>query len=198
MIKEYFSNYPLHVSDITFDLAKDRMEIHQKNIEPWRVALVDTGANTMTGGRLKRVKEYVGDNTFCMTYGDGVGDVDIAASVARHVTSSSIATVTVVQPPGRFGAVVLEGDRVKSFQEKTSGASGWINGGFFVVDPEALTYIDGESAIWEQDSLQKIAEDGKLVAYKHNKYWQCMDTLRDKNVLERKWQTGKAPWKVWE
>jgi len=197
VIKEYFANYFLHMSDVTFDMEKNSMEVHEKHAEPWRVTIVDTGDETMTGGRLKRVGAYVGRETFCMTYGDGVGDVDVSALIAAHRAGSKKATVTAVQPPGRFGALQMEGTSVKGFMEKPEGDGGWINGGFFVLEPSVLHYIDGDPILWEKEPLQRIAQDNELNAFYHHGYWQPMDTLRDKHHLEELWNSGKAPWKSW-
>jgi glucose-1-phosphate cytidylyltransferase len=199
MIKEYFANYSLQMSDVTFDLRKNRTEIHQNGTEPWRVTLVDTGLNTMTGGRIRRVQKYVGGETFCLTYGDGVTDVNIRELIDFHKQENATATLTAVQSPGRFGAFNLgRGEtRITSFKEKPLGDGAWINGGFFVVEPEVFEYIEGDSTIWEREPMEKLAREGRLSAYKHNGFWQPMDTLRDKNVLEEMWGSGKAPWKVW-
>ncbi|MDD5329850.1 MAG: glucose-1-phosphate cytidylyltransferase [Sulfuricella sp.] len=197
MIKEYFANYFLHTSDVTFDMIGNRMEVHQNSAEPWRVTLVDTGDDTMTGGRLKRVRQYLGDDDFCFTYGDGVGDINISELTAFHKAQGRLATLTGVQPPGRFGALDLQGDRVASFEEKPHGDGAWINGGFFVLSPRVIDLIDGDSTIWERGPMEKLARDGQLSAYLHSGFWQPMDTLRDKNHLEALWQTGKAPWKAW-
>ena len=197
VIKEYFANYFLHMSDVTFDMEKNSMEVHQRNAEPWRVTIVDTGDSTMTGGRLKRVASYVGNETFCMTYGDGVGDVDIPDSIAAHRASGKKATVTAVQPPGRFGALHVQGDEVKGFIEKPEGDGGWINGGFFVLEPSVFDAIQGDSMIWEREPLQSLAAEGQLHAHQHRGFWQPMDTLRDKQLLEELWQSGQSPWKTW-
>ena len=197
LIKEYFANYFLHMSDVTFDLSQNRMEVHQKHAEPWRVTLVDTGEDTMTGGRLRRVREYVGGEDFCFTYGDGVGDVDIGKLIEFHRAQKRLATVTAVQPPGRFGALDLRGGLITSFQEKPQGDGSWINGGFFVLSPKVIDHIEGDATIWERDPMERLARDRQLAAYVHNGFWQPMDTLRDKNQLEALWQSGKAPWKVW-
>lgn len=198
LIKEYFANYFLHMSDVTFDMNKNSMEVHQRSAEPWRVTLVDTGDETMTGGRLKRVASYVQDEVaFCFTYGDGVSDVDITELVSFHKTQKAKATLTATLPPGRFGALDFDGHKVRSFKEKPKGDGGMINGGFFVLSPEVLKYIDGDSCVWERAPLEKLAEEGQLAAYQHSGFWQPMDTLRDKNHLEELWQSGKAPWKVW-
>lgn len=198
VIKEYFANYFLHMSDVTFDIANNAMEVHNQNAEPWRVTLVDTGQNTMTGGRLKRVSDYVGDSTFCMTYGDGVSDIDIAALLAHHKSAGRKATVTAIQPPGRYGVLGIN-DRgiVDSFREKPMAEGAWINGGFFVLEPEVLNYIQGDHTHWELDPLQKLASEGQLASYRHNGFWQAMDTLREKNLLDDLWSKGEAPWKVW-
>jgi len=197
IIKEYFANYFLHMSDVTFDMASNRMEVHQQNAEPWRVTIVDTGDATMTGGRLKRVKEYIGGETFCFTYGDGVSDIDINKTIAFHRQHKKIATVTAIQPPGRYGALNIDHDTVRSFQEKPAGDGSWINGGYFVLEPEALDYIEGDQTSWELQPLQRLATEGQLMAYEHRGFWQAMDTLRDKNHLEELWSTN-PPWKVWK
>lgn len=199
MIKEYFANYALHMSDITFDLSSGQMTTHSNAAEPWRVTLVDTGEGTMTGGRLKRVRHHLGNETFCLTYGDGVCDVDITRLIEFHKRQQTYATLTATQPPGRFGAFTLEHgqERIVSFREKPDGDGAWINGGFFVLEPAVLDYIDGDSTVWEQEPLQRLAHDGQLSAYKHSGFWQPMDTLRDKHYLEELWASGKAPWKVW-
>jgi glucose-1-phosphate cytidylyltransferase len=197
MIKEYFANYFLHQSDVTFDMKDNRMEVHQKRSEPWRVTIVDTGDASMTGGRLKRVAPYLSDGPFCMTYGDGVGDVDITSLIAFHRAHGCLATLTAVQPIGRFGALKLEGETVTAFQEKPQGDGGWINGGFFVLDPRVLDYIAGDSTIWEREPMERLAAEGQMKAFKHEGFWQPMDTLRDKQKLEELWESGQAPWKVW-
>jgi glucose-1-phosphate cytidylyltransferase len=197
MIKEYFANYFLHQSDVTFDMKDNRMEVHQKRSEPWRVTIVDTGDDSMTGGRLKRVAPYLGDGPFCMTYGDGVGDVDITSLIAFHRAHGCLATLTAVQPTGRFGALKLEGETVTAFQEKPQGDGGWINGGFFVLEPRVLDYIAGDSTIWEREPMERLAAEGQMKAFKHEGFWQPMDTLRDKQKLEELWESGQAPWKVW-
>jgi glucose-1-phosphate cytidylyltransferase len=197
VIKEYFANYFLHMSDVTFDMEKNSMEVHQKNAEPWKVTIIDTGDNTMTGGRLQKVSKYVGNKTFCMTYGDGIGNVDITTSIAAHRAAGKKATVTAVQPPGRFGALQMENDAVTGFMEKPEGDGGWINGGFFVLEPSVFSEIGGEQTVWEQEPLQNLASAGELQAYRHHGFWQPMDTLRDKQLLEELWQAGKAPWKTW-
>ncbi len=198
VIKEYFANYFLHQSDITIDLQKNSMEIHESKAEPWKVTLVDTGLNTMTGGRIKRVQPYIKNETFLLTYGDGVSDVDITALVKSHREQGKLATVTAVQPSGRFGALNLDrNNAVLSFQEKPKGDGAWINGGFFVVEPAVVERIAGDDTMWEREPLESLAWDGQLFAFNHSGYWQPMDTLRDKNHLEELWNSGKAPWKVW-
>jgi glucose-1-phosphate cytidylyltransferase len=197
VIKEYFANYFLHMSDVTFDMNENRMEVHQKNAEPWKVTLVDTGDNTMTGGRLKRVKDYIGNEDFCFTYGDGVSDINIKDLIAHHQKNGLKATLTAVQPPGRFGALNLNGNKITGFQEKPVGDGGWINGGFFVCAADVIHLIEGDSTIWERQPLEKLASSGQLSAYTHKGFWQAMDTLRDKTQLEEAWASGKAPWKVW-
>ncbi len=197
IIKEYFANYFLHMSDVTFDMQSNSMEVHQKNVEPWRVTLVDTGEHTLTGGRLKRVKEYIGTETFCFTYGDGVADIDISALVEFHRSHGNKATVTAIQPPGRYGALDLKGSIVSNFQEKPAGDGAWINGGFFVLEPSVLDIIEGDQTSWESEPLKQLATDGNLHAYQHSGFWQAMDTLRDKNHLEELWSKGSPPWKVW-
>ncbi len=198
MIKEYFANYFLHMSDVTFDMANNSMKIHQNSAEPWKVTLVDTGEATMTGGRIKRVKDYVGDKTFCLTYGDGVGNVDIQKLVDFHRSHKNLATLTAVQPPGRFGALELKGSSVLRFLEKPHGDGAWINGGFFVLEPQVLDLIPGDETIWEREPLAQLSQQGSLRAYFHEGFWQPMDTLRDKNHLEELWSSGKAPWKMWK
>ena len=195
-IKEYFANYVLNTSDVTFDLAANEIERHASTGEGWKVTVVDTGENTMTGGRLKRIAPYV-DDTFCMTYGDCVSDVDVSALVAYHREHDVLATLTAIQPPGRFGALDLEGDRIAHFMEKPQGDGGWVNGGFFVLEPEALDYVEGDASIWEREPMQALAHEGKLAAYRHEGYWQNMDTLRDRMVLEEQWASGSPPWKIW-
>ena len=199
IIKEYFANYFLHMSDVTFDMANNRMEVHQKHAEPWRVTLVDTGDETMTGGRLKRVAEYVKDDeAFCFTYGDGVSDVNISSVIAFHQQHGRQATVTAVQPPGRYGALQMgAGGAVHGFSEKPRGDGGLINGGFFVLSPQCLQRVAGDAVSWELEPMAGLAADGQLMAYEHKGFWQPMDTLREKNLLEDLWQSGRAPWKVW-
>ncbi|WP_022854420.1 glucose-1-phosphate cytidylyltransferase [Thermodesulfatator atlanticus] len=199
VIKEYFANYFLHMADVTIDLKNNKIEVHSAKAEPWRVTLVDTGLNTMTGGRIKRIQKFIGDETFMLTYGDGVGDIDIKTLVEFHKKHGKYATVTAVQPSGRFGALELdEKDNVLSFREKPRGDGAWINGGFFVLEPAVFDYIEGDETVWEREPLENLAKDGQLVAYKHRGFWKCMDTLRDKNELEKLWQSGNPPWKVWK
>lgn len=198
LIKEYFANYFLYMSNVTFDMVHNRMEVHEQQAEPWRVTLVNTGEDTMTGGRLKRVGDYLKDeDAFCFTYGDGVSDVDIAASITFHKSHGKLATVTAVQPPGRYGALALEGEQVKGFTEKPRGDGGLINGGFFVLSPKVLQLIDNDQSSWEGEPLETLARQGELMAFQHDGFWQPMDTLRDKNYLEDLWITGRAPWKQW-
>lgn len=197
IIKEYFANYFLHMSDVTFDMAGNRMEVHQHYAEPWRVTLVDTGQDTLTGGRLKRVQEYVGNETFCFTYGDGVTDLRIDQLIAFHVRHGKRATVTAIQPPGRYGALQLAGSSVRHFQEKPAGDGGWISGGYFVLEPTVFNYLDDDSTSWEGSPLQSLACEEQLLAFQHRGFWQAMDTLRDKNFLEEIWVSGQAPWRVW-
>ena len=198
MIKEYFANYFLHMSDVTFDMSSNQMHVHHKSAEPWKVTLVDTGESSMTGGRLRRVREYLDDDAFCFTYGDGVADVDIGKLVKFHRTHGKLATVTAIQPPGRYGALAMDEDMVLGFQEKPKGDGGLINSGFFVLSPKVLDYIDSDDSTWEQEPLITLAEQGQLLAYKHEGFWQAMDTLREKNLLEDLWQSKTAPWKVWK
>jgi len=197
LIKEYFANYFLHMSDVTIDLRSNSLEVHHKHAEPWRVTLVDTGEATQTGGRLKRVADYLDDEAFCFTYGDGLADVDVTRTIAFHRARNRLATVCAVQPPGRFGALDIEGSRITRFQEKPSGDGTWINGGFFVLQPQVLDFIDGDTSIWERGPMETLAQRGELSAYTHTGFWQPMDTLRDKIKLEELWQSGNAPWKVW-
>ena len=198
VIKEYFANYFLHMSDVTFDMAENKMEVHRHQAEPWRVTLLDTGDETMTGGRLKRAAAYVQEEeAFCFTYGDGLSDVDITASIAFHRQHGRRATVTAVLPPGRYGAIECDGDRVTRFVEKPRGDGGLINGGFFVLSPAVLDYIDGDQTSWEGAPMAGLAADGEMMAYEHSGFWQPMDTLRDKNMLEELWSSGEAPWKCW-
>jgi glucose-1-phosphate cytidylyltransferase len=198
VIKEYFANYFLHMSDVTFDMVSNQMQVHHRNAEPWRVTLVDTGDDTLTGGRLRRVANYVReDDAFCFTYGDGVSDVDLSGQIAFHRAHGKLATVTAVQPPGRYGALQTDGDSVRGFAEKPRGDGGRINGGFFVLSPRVIDYIDCDQTSWEAAPLEKLASEGQLKAWEHDGFWQPMDTLRDKNHLEELWQSGRAPWKVW-
>jgi len=199
VIKEYFAAYSLHRSDVTFDLRRNDMQIHQNETEPWRITLIDTGEKTMTGGRLKRIKDYIGEETFCMTYGDGVTDLDIKGLIAFHQGQKTWATLTAVRPPGRFGAFSLERDQtlIPTFKEKPRGDGAWINGGFFVLEPQVMNYISDDSTVWEREPMENLARDGLLSAYRHYGYWQNMDTLRDKMLLEELWQSGNPPWKIW-
>ena len=199
IIKEYFAKYSLLMSDVTFDIRNNKTEIHQNGAEPWRITLVDTGKDTMTGGRIKRIRKYVSDETFCLTYGDGVTDLDMRKLITFHNEQKTLATLTAVQPPGRFGAFTLERNQnvIATFKEKPQGDGAWINGGFFVLEPGVMDYIDGDSTVWEREPMENLARNGLLSAYRHNGYWQNMDTLRDKNVLEDIWQSGEAPWKIW-
>jgi glucose-1-phosphate cytidylyltransferase len=199
VIKEYFANYFLHTSDVTFDMKSNQMHVHERRAEPWTVTLVDTGDESMTGGRLMRVADHVKDEeAFCFTYGDGVGDIDIAASIDFHFSHGKAATLTATYPPGRFGALDIHGRQVKSFKEKPKGDGAMINGGFFVLSPKVIKHIDGDSSIWEQEPLMKLAEEGELMAWEHHGFWKPMDTLRDKLMLEDLWAKGKAPWKKWD
>jgi len=198
MIKEYFANYFLHMSDVTFDMAGNRMEVHEKRSEPWKVTIVDTGEETMTGGRLKRVRAYLNGETFCFTYGDGVGDIDITALIHAHRRQSVQATLTAVQPPGRYGALEMDaGGMVLEFKEKPQGDRAWINGGFFVLEPQVIDLIEDDTTIWEREPLESLAGSGQLAAYRHDGFWRPMDTQRDKLQLEALWQAGNAPWKCW-
>jgi|TARA_B110000438_G_scaffold2361_1_gene2456 glucose-1-phosphate cytidylyltransferase len=196
-IKEYFSNYFLHMSDVTIDMKSNNIEIHKKNAEPWKVTLVDTGLNTMTGGRLKRVKKYLENERFCFTYGDGVSDVNIKKLIEFHKKKKCIATVTAVQPPGRFGILKINKDDSTSFIEKPLGDGNWINGGYFVLEPKIFDYIENDSTVWEKDPLEKLSNENQLSAFRHSNFWQPLDTLRDKNHLENLWTSNKAPWKIW-
>jgi len=198
MIKEYFANYFVHTSDLTFDLAENRVEVHERHSEPWRVTLVDTGDQTQTGGRLKRVRKYLGDEDFCFTYGDGLSNVNVRELVDFHRAQKCIATITTVQPPGRFGMLTLEDRKITGFQEKPQGDGSWINGGFFVLRPEAVDYIVDDTTIWERQPLERLAAEGQLSAFVHKGFWHPMDHLRDKILLDELWASGKAPWKVWE
>jgi glucose-1-phosphate cytidylyltransferase len=198
IIKEYFANYFLHMSDVTFDIEKNKIQIHQQYAEPWRITLVDTGENTMTGGRLKRIKKYVQDEDFfCMTYGDGLSDINIEKLIKYHVASKSLATLSAVYPPGRFGALEIKEDKIVNFEEKPKGDGSLINGGYFILSPKVLDLIKDDSTIWERNPLEELASQNQLFAYRHSGFWQAMDTLRDKNYLEELWQSKQAPWKVW-
>lgn len=197
VIKDYFANYFLHVSDVAFDIANNKIQVLQNGAEPWKVTVVDTGLETMTGGRLKRARRYLNEEDFCLTYGDGVADIDLTQLIEFHRQQKTLATVTAVRPAGRFGALVTSGTKVLSFREKPEG-SGWINGGFFVLSPRVIDYIEGDQTIWESDPLERLAQEGQLAAYPHEGFWHPMDTLRDKNQLESLWSEGKAPWKVWK
>lgn len=199
LIKEYFANYFLHMSDVTFDMQYNKMDVHQANAEPWRVTLVDTGRETLTGGRLRRIKSYVQDDEmFCFTYGDGVGDVDITCLIEYHRQQKTLATLTAVYPPGRFGSLDISAGRVNTFKEKPKGDGAMVNGGFFVLSPMVIDYIGGDSTSWEQEPMERLAKNGEMSAYLHDGYWQPMDTMRDKRHLEELWQSGQAPWKVWK
>jgi len=199
LIKEYFANYFLHMSDITFDMRENTMQVHNKRAENWKVTLVDTGDNSMTGGRLLRIFDHIKDEeSFCLTYGDGVGDVNITESIQFHRNHQRLATITATYPPGRFGALDIKNGQVSQFREKPKGDGGMINGGFFILSPEVLNYIDGDDCLWEQTPLMQLASEGQLMAYEHHGFWQPMDTLRDKMYLENLWDEGKAPWKIWE
>ncbi len=199
VIKEYFANYFLHMSDVTFDMRFNQMNVHTGYAEPWRVTLVDTGESTMTGGRLKRVREHLGNEAFCFTYGDGVSNVNITELIEFHKQKKTLATLTATRPAGRFGAIVLdqEQDKITSFREKEDGEGAWINGGYFVLEPEVIDYISGDSTVWEKEPLEKLANLAQLSAYRHSGFWQPMDTLRDRQHLEELWKSGNAPWKVW-
>jgi glucose-1-phosphate cytidylyltransferase len=196
LIKEYFANYYLHTCDVSFDLARGEMQVHRSETEPWRVTLVDTGEATMTGGRLRQVLPYVGEEEFCFTYGDGVSDIDIGALIDFHRSQGLLATVTGVQPPGRFGALDIENEKVAKFEEKPRGDGGWMNGGFFVLSPEVERYLGGDDTVWEQEPMRELAADGQLACYRHEGFWQAMDTLRDRNHLDELWSTS-APWRQW-
>ncbi|MBT5551555.1 MAG: glucose-1-phosphate cytidylyltransferase [Nitrospina sp.] len=198
IIKEYFANYFLHVSDVTFDIANNLMEVHEHNAEPWKITLIDTEDHTQTGGRLKRVASYLGDEDFCLTYGDGLSDVDIKKEVAFHKKEGGLATLMSVQPPGRFGTIKMDSDnKITGFQEKPLGADGWVNGGFYVVSPKAIDYIEDDKTRWEGLPLEKLEQDGRLSNFPHHGFWQILDTLRDKVYLEELWNSNKAPWKSW-
>ena len=199
LIKDYFHDYYLRAADVTFDIRNHRVEIHRNGAEPWRVTLVETGGSTMTGGRIKRIRDHVGDETFCMTYGDGVSDVDVGELIRFHRRQQVLATLTAVQPPGRFGAFTIgeDADRIDGFREKPAGDGAWINGGFFVLEPQVFDFIEGDDTVWEQSPMERLAHSGQLAAYRHRGFWQPMDTLRDKTVLNELWESGRAPWKVW-
>ena len=197
IIKEYFANYFLHTSNVTFDVSENRMQVHQKFAEPWHVTLVDTGENTMTGGRLKKVQDYLDDDDFCLTYGDGLGNVDIGKLVSFHKREGKLATLTATQPSVRFGVLDIQDNQVRSFREKPHGEGSWINSGFFVLSPKVCDYIEKDSTIWERQPLERLAAEGQLNAFVHEGFWHPMDTLRDKQYLEELWATGQAPWKVW-
>ena len=198
VIKEFFANYHLHTCDLSFDLGHGDIQVHRSSAEPWKVTLVDTGEDTMTGGRLRRVLPYLGDEEFCFTYGDGLADIDITALIAYHHEQGALATVTAVQPPGRFGAVELNGTRVLRFEEKPRGDGAWLNGGFFVLSPEVGHYLDDDQTTWEEGPLRTLTSEGQLASFRHKGFWQAMDTLRDRNQLERLWDSGNAPWRVWK
>jgi glucose-1-phosphate cytidylyltransferase len=198
LIKEFFANYYMHTCDVSFDLRSGDMEVHRSATEPWRVTLVDTGERTMTGGRLRRVLPYLGEEDFCFTYGDGVADIDITALLAFHRSQGTLATVTAVQPPGRFGALDVEGERVRSFEEKPRGDGGWTNGGFFVLSPEVARYLQDDTTVWEDRPMTSLARDGQLSCYRHRGFWQAMDTLRERTLLEELWVSGEPPWQVWK
>lgn len=200
VIKEYFANYFLHSADMTYDLQENSMTVHRSNAEPWKVTLIDTGEGSLTGGRLRRVRDYIGDETFCFTYGDGVGDIDVTRLIAYHKAEGRKATLTAVQPPGRFGAFTLGDDLsqpVSSFREKPVGGDAWINGGYFVLEPSVIDYIEGDHTTWEAEPLERLADEGQLGAFRHEGFWQPMDTLRDRQKLEELWSSGQAPWKIW-
>jgi glucose-1-phosphate cytidylyltransferase len=198
VVKEYFANYYLHMCDVSFDFSENSMEVHQSSAEPWRVTLIDTGEDTQTGGRLKRALSYVGDEDFCFTYGDGVSDVDVGALVAFHREQGTAATVTAVQPPGRYGALHIEDGRIQDFEEKPAGDGAWINGGFFVLAPGIGDYIDGDATVWEREPMERLAREGQLSSFRHTGFWHAVDTLRDKNQLEQLWSGGRPPWRNWE
>jgi glucose-1-phosphate cytidylyltransferase len=200
LIKEFFTNYFLYRSDVTFDLRNNQMQVHQNHVEPWKVTLVDTGDGSMTGGRLKRVKEYIGNETFCLTYGDGVSDINIRELIEFHRQQKTLATLTAVQPPGRWGAFTLEKEQrvVSSFREKPTGDGAWVNGGFFVLEPKVLDYIAGDATVWESEPMERLSREDQLAAYRHSGFWQPMDTLRDRHYLEDLWASGNPPWRIWE
>ena len=198
VIKEYFANYFLHMSDVTIDLKNNKLNVHENSSEPWSVTLIDTGLNTMTGGRLKRIRHYLDDSDFCFTYGDGLSNVNIRELIEFHKHEKTLATLTAIQPPGRFGAMDLYGHKIQNFHEKPEGDGQWINGGFFVLSPKVIDYIDSDDSIWERGPMEKLAADGELSAFKHKGFWQPMDSQRDKTSLEQLWESGSPPWKVWE
>lgn len=197
VIKEYFANYFLHMSDVTLDMSRNSMEVHQRYVEPWRVTLVNTGEETLTGGRLRRIREHLGNEPFCFTYGDGLSNVDIGELIRFHRDHGRLATVTAIQPPGRYGALDIDGDAVANFKEKPVGDGAWINGGYFVLNPAVIDNIDGDQSSWEGEPLMRLAREGQLMSYRHTGFWQAMDTLRDKVQLEELWSAGNPPWKVW-
>jgi len=197
VIKEYFSKYSLHMSDITFDMDTNEMKVHQNNVESWKVTLIDTGYDTATGGRLKGIRSYLGDEDFCFTYGDGLSNVNIQELISFHKATKKLATVTAVLPPSRYGVLVFDENIIKTFEEKPEGEGGWINGGFFVLSPKVIDYIDGDDTMWEHAPMRRLVREGQFSAFRHKDFWQPMDTLRDKNRLEEMWKSGKAPWKVW-
>ena len=197
MIKEYFANYFLHMSDVTFDLKNNEMNVHRKSAESWNITLVDTGINTMTGGRLKKIQKYVDNETFCFTYGDGLANISITELIEFHKNNNTLATVTAVQPPARFGALELDGNKVVSFKEKPPGDGNWINGGYFILEPAVFDYVEGDSTVWEKEPVENLSKNNQLSAYRHSGFWQPLDTLRDKNKLEDLWSSGSPPWKVW-
>ncbi|MBV8801994.1 MAG: glucose-1-phosphate cytidylyltransferase [Gammaproteobacteria bacterium] len=197
MIKEYFANYFLHTSDVTFDMGNNKMEVHSKFAEPWKVTLVDTGDETLTGGRLKRIKDYIGSNDFCFTYGDGLSDVNISALINFHKNTKKLVTLTAIQPPGRFGAMDINGNQVLKFKEKPDGDGSWINGGFFILSPKVMDYIENDATTWERSPMERLVQEEQVAAFFHHGFWQSMDTLRDKYLLESLWQSGNAPWKIW-
>ena len=198
VIKEYFANYFLHMSDVTFDMKQNKMEVHRKFAEDWKVTLVDTGLDTMTGGRLKRVKNFLENETFCFTYGDGLSDVNIKDLINFHRNQKTLVTLTTIQPPGKFGALNIKNNKISTFREKPLGDGNWVNGGYFILEPQVFDYIEGDSTIWEREPLEKLSQEGKLSAYKHRGFWHPMDTLYDKNQLEQMWNSGKSPWKIWK
>jgi len=197
VIKEYFANYFLHMSNVTFDMTKNKMSVLEHNAEPWQVTLIDTGERTMTGGRLKRIRHHLGDEDFCFTYGDGVSDVDIEQLIAFHKQQKTLATVTAVQPPGRYGAITLQDNGNAAFKEKPKGDGGWVNGGFFVLSPKVIDYIEGDETVFEAAPMERLAAEGQLSAFEHRQFWHAMDTLRDKMHLDQLWESGRAPWRVW-